>query len=192
MKTLKQLNEIQFEENQLVYPTIDRKLCKKHADSIEVEAKSLFIIIFLIDAFLSGLLEKQSIQTSPDKLTVHVQKPGVNVNDPTKILEVIKSGLHLNDLPTSIKELEESPEILEHLFLNRIHPVVVSQQDDQYFKRLKQLFIQYVSEISGDTSINGLTPEQQSFLYTKLIEYLEKYQKYILLEYLVLSLCEGQ
>jgi hypothetical protein len=171
-------------------PSLGEELCKKLFDELEAYSKVILVVIFLLHGNLPGYLKKYEIkEVDPQKLKLHLQVPNEKA-DEKQILNTIKQGFHLQELPSAIKKLKDSPEALRYVFYSIIRPAAEREEMNQYLKDLKQFLISKAEEMPTELSAGKMKPEEQSFLYFHLIEALESRPKYTILIYLTLLLCK--
>lgn len=171
-------------------PRIDQNQCKILADHIEETGKTLLIIIFLIKIYIPDYLEKfkeEKLKLSYDELNIQIDdQPNIQ-----KVFSTIKAGFQLRELPPSFRMLRDYPDELNHAFFYIIQPITNSKFVDVFFDELKVLFIRTTEKMSSRIDENRLDGVEKSFLFTKLIDSLEQYPKYLILEYLILPLCDN-
>ncbi|MRH43204.1 hypothetical protein GH741_10985 [Aquibacillus halophilus] len=159
------------------------------ADSIEEQIKSIRVIHYLIELFLPGYFEKYKEQNTiadPVKLEFNSSSPNEQTST-QQIIDAIKSTFDLNELPESYKKLSNQPSILNYVFYSIVKPTVVSNDANKYSTTIQESLSNLPMNLSLEIEKNQLSSEQQGFLFSTLIAYLNNYQKYILLEYLLLQ-----
>ncbi|UPG62105.1 hypothetical protein [Metabacillus endolithicus] len=93
----------------------------------------------------------------------------------------------MKDLPSVFEEeLEELPETLRYFFHHIIQPIVGFGDAALYIDNILDLVIKSTEEFSEEEF--DLNIEEQSNLFSQLINYLDEYIKHILLEYILLQI----
>jgi hypothetical protein len=105
-------------------------------------------------------------------------------------MQSINQGFHLKELPSPIEKLKDSPEVLRYVFFSKIQPAAEAGQIDQYLKEFNSLTLARAEEMPEELVSKELKPEEISFLFTHLIEALERYPKFMVLIYLFHLICK--
>lgn len=178
-KILKLLNETIHSKFTLTDQKLDASVYLALADRIEEKTKTLVVISAFIQATLPGYFEKYKM----DILTNYTFSEA-KADTIQKILESIKKKFQLEALPEVFDELEEDPKLLRYYFHFILAPLVDNKDVTDYFNSVRK----YLEEIEPviKLSMNDLNSEEKAFLFSQLIEFLDIYQKYIVLEYTML------
>jgi len=167
---------------------IDEDICKQLSSQLEEDVKVLLIITFLLHEYLPGYLKqfefKQiDLQLKPESLEQKL--------DIQQIIKSIKSGFHLKELPAVLEQLKNSADIFRNAFVLIIQPAAENSQINHFLKDLHQSIVSRTEEMTNKTRFLELKTEEQSFLFSHLLESLETIPKHILLLYLFhYYLCE--
>lgn len=183
-KVLMLLNDAINPEIGLSDPQLEPDSYITLADSIEEQAKTLLVISYLLELSLPGYFKKYRLET-PKIDSSHQPNIQVSVQ---QIMIAIKDTFYLKGLPSSFDELGEHPNTLRYLFFNVIQPIVEKEDATDYFLEMQDLFQKQALHISENIDPKELSPDEQGFLFSVLIEHLDRYQKYILLEYILLQI----
>lgn len=178
-KTLKILNDTIHSKFKQSDQNLDASLYVSLADSIEEKVKTLVVISALLQATLPGYFKKYEIIKITD---LPISKS--NVETIHQILATIKKNFQLAELPEAFDELEEDPKLFRYYFHFILAPLVDNKDITAFFYSMKE----YLEEIEPLEKLvmNDLNSEEQAFLFSKLIEFLDVYQKHIVLEYSML------
>ncbi|WP_121664455.1 hypothetical protein [Metabacillus litoralis] len=168
-------------------PSLSEDTYIELADEIEIQAKSLFVISTLLQIISPGYIEKYKnkshFNTFEQAELDQTEKPVTS----QQIIEKIKKGFRLKNLPFVIEEeLDESPETLRYFFHHIVQPIVESGDAALYIGNILALIIKSTGEFSEEEI--DLNIEEQSNLFSQLINFLDEYIKHILLEYLLLQI----
>ncbi|RSK27537.1 hypothetical protein EJF36_11975 [Bacillus sp. HMF5848] len=168
------LPDIQQNSNSLSY-----ELSIELADNIEQQAKTLLVLVQLMEDFLPSYTQKYNISLSTPK-----QEYPETIK---QIRNAIKDILVLPELPDTYKELEsDHPDILRSVYYKSIKPLSEGEYFKTYFQEIYGL-INKEKYVSNNTDPIGISPEKQTFLFSTLIHFFNKCQKDILLEYILLQ-----
>ncbi|MBM7603013.1 hypothetical protein JOC75_000983 [Metabacillus crassostreae] len=178
-KILKLLNDTIHSKFKQSDQNFDSRLYVALADSIEEKVKTLVVISALLQATLPGYFNKYEFIKITD---LPISKS--NVKTIHQILSTIKKNFQLEELPEAFDELAEEPKLFRSYFHFILAPLVVNKDFTAFFSSMKE----YLEEIEPvkKLAMNDLNSEEQAFLFSKLIEFLDVYQKHIVLEYSLL------
>lgn len=168
-------------------PSLDENTYIELADEIELQAKSLFVITALLHILSPGYIQKYKKNKHFNILAKTELKQTEKPTTIQQIIEKIKRTFKLKELPSVFEEeLEELPETLRYLFHHIIQPIVEFGDAALYIDNILDLVIKSTEEFSEEEF--DLNIEEQSNLFSQLINYLDEYIKHILLEYLLLQI----
>ncbi|WP_078544544.1 hypothetical protein [Litchfieldia alkalitelluris] len=185
---LKSLNESINPDISISRPNFEEDIYITIASEIEEQAKALLVVGYLVQACLPGYLSKyknEMFMLDHKELTIK-SKPPNTLGTIQQIQNAIKSTFHLKELPSSLEEVVEQPDMFRYLFYQVLHPVIKNGDAEELFQKIHYLLQENTSNIPENNHLKELGVEEQGFLFSKLLEYLNRYPKYILLEYLLL------
>lgn len=183
---LKKLNESINIEVNIETPNFEDDFYIANANDIEEQAKTLLVISYLLEYSLPGYINKYINKVSKvnfKSLTISNQLGTIQ-----QIEDSIKDALQLKNLPSSFEDVVDQPHTLRYLFYQILQPNVESGDVKHCIVEILLLINQSICINESLTSIDGLTAEEWAFLFANLLDYLNCYPKYILLNYILLQL----
>ncbi|TXC85986.1 hypothetical protein FS935_18195 [Metabacillus litoralis] len=178
-KILSLLNDTIHSKFKQVDQKLDDRLYLAFADSIEEKVKTLVVISALLQAALPGYFKKYEMDLMINQSFIKSKVDTIH-----QILEFIKKTFQLEELPEAFEELEEDSKVLRYYFHFVLAPLVDNKDVIAYFQSLRE----YLEEIDPviKLSMKNLNSEERAFLFSTLIEFIDIYQKHIVLEYSML------
>lgn len=164
----------------------DEDICKQLANQLEEDVKVLLVIVFLLHEYLPGYLKQHEFK----KIELQLENTEEKI-DVQQIMKSIKSGFHLKQLPTLLQNLKDSPDLIRNVYFLIIQPAAENSHLNNFLKELHQTMVTRTEEMTNKTQSLDLKVEEQSFLFSHVIEALETNPKHIILLYLFhYYLCE--
>ncbi|MFC4321539.1 hypothetical protein [Litchfieldia salsa] len=188
--TLKLLNESINPRINITKPNFEDEVYISLADYIEEQAKTLLVIGCLLESNFPNYLSKYKSKMTKikSKLTAAINETQSNIATIQTIVDTIKSTFDLDTLPSSFEELVEQPDTLRHFYYHLLHQVMENGDAVEFLDNLYELILDNTCNITNELNLNELTPEEQGYLFATLLESLNQYPIFILLEYLQLQL----
>ncbi|MFC4321275.1 hypothetical protein [Litchfieldia salsa] len=180
---LKLLNDLAIHPSPSSHTPLDPQICNHLADSIELQAKTLVVVINLINDLLPGYLSQLNYENTIDYKSMEQQS-----NHDLSIEQIkknMKSIFELPELPSSLSFVDNHPEILNQVYDQILNDMAISRSIGFYFQGIKHLFN---STVKGNVPLN-ISPEEQGMLLPLLIKSIQYDPKHILLEYLFMPFC---
>jgi hypothetical protein len=112
--------------------------------------------------------------------------------DAKEMLSRLKTMFHLKELPSSVKKLKNSPDVMGYVFFSLIQPAASSGHINQHLDDLYTFFADKIKELPSNYTATPLSTDEQSFLYAHLLSELQNLPKYIIIINLILLLCKSQ
>ncbi|KKB41742.1 hypothetical protein [Bacillus thermotolerans] len=160
------------------------------ADSLEEQAKTLFIALMILQYLLPGEVKVNHLKRQ--KVQAEKLQPSSSHPNAQNMLQAIKEGLQIKQLPSTLKQLEEHAYALHALLFSILQPLVQKGQLELYVHHLNALYAQTIKQVSFDLSLTELTAEEWSFLFTQAAEHLEEAEKHLLLNYPLALMCDRE